>query len=438
MIAADPCQTSSGGALPPVRRAHALRPRSLASLLIIVLGCISLARVPVTVLAAPTPSGCPNRASSVAVPPEYANAPRRRNPRSRRVQKRDTSVEGYSALVTFGASYTDNAHARAAKYLASIRTFAPYSNGRYSNGPVEVEYMVDPTVSPAMPVAAGVTKVKLIDCECGTSSPRGCLEADKYLKIITLEYHTDAFGGSVILNGLAGTEGTASAPGIVTQMSMYLNDLKTKTANVGSGRVLHYFNSGINPVEQIWYRSIRNGLSTSATQAARIAVTLSVNTYIAGIVKLVNDPTLASDVVTADYMVVGIPHLDTVPSFRFLVPSRFSNLDRQQALAQLSVLSQMYNFALQALVVQLRAAAGPTSRVWYYDLTALWQEMYKSPGSYGITVSPVTTPCYSKGKLCANPKSFLYFDTLHPVTSVHRMMAQNMNAELSNPQAVIA
>ncbi|KDE04825.1 hypothetical protein MVLG_04789 [Microbotryum lychnidis-dioicae p1A1 Lamole] len=306
-------------------------------------------------------------------------------------------MEGYSALVAFGASFTDNAHARAAKYLASIRNFAPYINGRYSNGPVEVEYMVDPTVSPAMPVAAGVTKVKLIDY---------------------------AIGGSVILNGLAGTEGTASAPGIVTQMSMYLSDLKTKTGNVGSGRVLHYFNSD-------W--SIG-----SATQAARISLTLSVNTYITGIVKLINDPTLVSEVVTADYMVVGIPPLDTVPSFRFLVPSRFSNSDRQQALAQLSVLSQMYNFALQTLVVQLRAAAGPTSRVWYYDLTALWQEMYKSPGSYGITVSPVTTPCYSKGKLCANPKSFLYFDTLHPVTSVHRMMAQNMNAELSNPQAVVA
>ncbi|SGY77073.1 BQ5605_C005g03550 [Microbotryum silenes-dioicae] len=432
MIAVDPCQTSLGGALPPLRRAHALRPRSLASLLIIVLGCISLARVPVTVLAAPTPSGSPNTASSAAVPPEY------RNPRSRRVQKRDTSMEGYSALVAFGASFTDNAHARAAKYLASIRNFAPYINGRYSNGPVEVEYMVDPTVSPAMPVAAGVTKVKLIDCECAISSPRGCLEADKYLKIIPLESHKDAFGGSVILNGLAGTEGTASAPGIVTQMSMYLSDLKTKTGNVGSGRVLHYFNSGINPVEQIWYRSIRNGLSTSATQAARISLTLSVNTYITGIVKLINDPTLVSEVVTADYMVVGIPPLDTVPSFRFLVPSRFSNSDRQQALAQLSVLSQMYNFALQTLVVQLRAAAGPISRVWYYDLTALWQEMYKSPGSYGITVSPVTTPCYSKGKLCANPKSFLYFDTLHPVTSVHRMMAQNMNVELSNPQAVVA
>ncbi|SCV69446.1 BQ2448_2466 [Microbotryum intermedium] len=366
--------------------------------------------MPVPALAASTAHVLPKKESSAAAS-ECAGAPLGRKYRSPGVEKRAASMGGYSALVAFGASYTDNAHARAAKYTASIRTFAPYSNGRYSNGPVEVEYMVDPTVSPVMPVAAGMTNVRLIDY---------------------------AFGGSVILNGLAGTEGTASAPGIVTQMSMYLSDLETKKAQVGSGRVLHYFNSGINPVEQIWYRSIRNGLSASATQAAKVAVTLSVNIYIASIVKLINDPTLASNVAASDYMVVGIPPLDTIPAFRFLVPSSFSSSDRQNALAQLSMLSQMYNFALETLVVQLRPAVGPTSRVWYYDLAALWQDMYQSPASYRITVSPVTTPCYSRGKLCTNPKNYLYFDTLHPVTSVHRVMAQNMNADLNNPMAVVA
>lgn len=46
--------------------------------------------------------------------------------------------------------------------------------------------------------------------------------------------------------------------------------------------------------------------------------------------------------------------------------------------------------------------------------------MTKSPGSYGIKAG--TTPCYnsSTGGVCKNPSQFLYFDTLHPVTTIHK------------------
>lgn len=46
--------------------------------------------------------------------------------------------------------------------------------------------------------------------------------------------------------------------------------------------------------------------------------------------------------------------------------------------------------------------------------------MTNSPNLYGITAG--TKPCYSSsnGKVCKNPNQFLYFDTLHPVTTVHQ------------------
>lgn len=57
----------------------------------------------------------------------------------------------YSSLVAIGASYTDNAHPRAAEYASSLRQYYPYDRygGRYSNGIVAVEYMVRDQTSSA-------------------------------------------------------------------------------------------------------------------------------------------------------------------------------------------------------------------------------------------------------------------------------------------------
>jgi phospholipase/lecithinase/hemolysin len=55
--------------------------------------------------------------------------------------------------------------------------------------------------------------------------------------------------------------------------------------------------------------------------------------------------------------------------------------------------------------------------------------MHQNPQTYGITVSPVTKTCYNSttGSLCTNPSAYLYFDTLHPVTSVHAIIAKKVN-----------
>jgi len=60
-----------------------------------------------------------------------------------------------------------------------------------------------------------------------------------------LDLDTDAYGGSVVKNGLSGTG--ANSPAAVDQISSYLSDLRSGAFNPGSGRVLHYFNSGTSP-----------------------------------------------------------------------------------------------------------------------------------------------------------------------------------------------
>lgn len=94
------------------------------------------------------------------------------------------STVTYSSLVAFGASYTDNAHPRNAEYASSLRNYWPYSKygGRYQNGPVAVEQMVSSNISPKL--KQSTQGIKLFD---------------------------QAYGGSVIQNGLAGTWSSSPA-----------------------------------------------------------------------------------------------------------------------------------------------------------------------------------------------------------------------------------
>jgi hypothetical protein len=104
--------------------------------------------------------------------------------------KAASSAAYYSALVAVGASYTgsslfpfffvlvaltgfsafllplraDNAHPRSSEYAGSLRDYYPYNKygGRYSNGDVAVQYMVEAGLKPALKQQSG--GVTLLDC----------------------------------------------------------------------------------------------------------------------------------------------------------------------------------------------------------------------------------------------------------------------------------
>ncbi|BGP12967.1 hypothetical protein JCM10213_006606 [Rhodosporidiobolus nylandii] len=304
----------------------------------------------------------------------------------------------YSALVAFGASYTDNAHSRSSANADSLRDYYPYDkyDGRYGNGPVAVEYMVQSDISPALNAESG--SVKLIDY---------------------------AYGGSVIQNGLSGT--SASWPAAKDQIATYLTDLDGGSAAVGDGRVLHYFNSGINPVSQIWNNALGQEMSSSAVAKAKAALTANTDSLGASIRSIIDDSNVASK---SDYLLAGIPQMDLVPTFGYQIPSSWSASQRSQALAFLKTLSDQFNGEVEALAAALKKEVPNSSKVFFFDMAALWTSMHTSPKTYGITASPTTKTCYdsSTGSVCSSPQNYLYFDTLHPVTSVHELMAQKMNA----------
>ncbi|GAA5964667.1 hypothetical protein JCM3765_004345 [Sporobolomyces pararoseus] len=306
----------------------------------------------------------------------------------------------YSAVVAVGASYTDNGHSRSSQYSSSLRDYYPYNKygGKYTNGKVAVEWMVDSSVSPSLPR--------------GGSLP-------------TLQDY--AYGGSVVQNGLGGTG--ANSPAAVDQISTYLSDLKSGSFSPGKGRVLHYFNSGINPVSQIWNNAMSSGFSSSAKANAVAALSANIQAYSASIQSIASDKKAQAKLAGSDYVVVGIPPLEIVPTFAHQVSSSVSKSD---ALAFLKQLSDQYNAGLQKITSSLKRSASG-SRVYYYDLAKLWYSMNSSPSSHGIAASPITKTCYdsTSGGICSNPNNYLYWDSLHPTTQVMKAMAQGINAMIS-------
>ncbi|GAA5926076.1 uncharacterized protein JCM15063_005200 [Sporobolomyces koalae] len=332
-------------------------------------------------------------------PSTFAKVPRRKRTLEERATKGNPKgASFYSAVVAVGASYTDNGHPRSSQYSGSLRQYYPYNKygGKYTNGKVAVEYMVDSSVSPS-------------------------LKSNRGNNLVLQDY---AYGGSVVQNGLGGTG--ANSPAAVDQISTYLSDLGSGSFSPGNGRVLHYFNSGINPVSQIWNNAMSNGFSSSAKANAVSAVAANIQAYTNSIQSIANSKSVKTKIAAADFVVVGIPPLEIVPTFAHQVSSSVSKSD---ALAFLKQLSDQYNAGLRKFSSTFNTQYR-NNRVYYYDLASLWYSMNSSPRSYGLSASPITQACYnsSTGGICSKPDTYLYWDTLHPTTAVMKIMAQKINA----------
>ncbi|KAM0754396.1 hypothetical protein T439DRAFT_376882 [Meredithblackwellia eburnea MCA 4105] len=310
-----------------------------------------------------------------------------------------TSTSGakfYTSLVAFGASYTENAHARDQKYKSSLRDYAPFNKygGRYTNGMVAVEYLVQKDLDPPLP--SGSNPINLLDY---------------------------AYGGALVDNSIGGSESSPSAT--KDQVVQFLFDLKSNTTMLGQGRTLIYFNIGINSIADIWTSAISSKLTSEATTKASDDVTSNLNSLASQLMAICSDPNLGRSASNGvDLLIVGIPPLGTIPTYTLQVDND------QRSIAALKTLSDQYNAGVKKMTTNLKSGAHCGSEAMFYDLSALWKDMYADSSDYGIQEKPVTTPCYNSktGEVCNNPQDYLYFDTLHPVTSVHQIMAQKFSS----------
>ena len=247
----------------------------------------------------------------------------------------------YNGVVVYGDSLSDNGNL----YNFIHYPPPPYWHGRFSNGPVAVEYLATYYSAPLSDFAWG-----------GATSGVGD-EGD--------------FGTQTRL-GLLGL------PGMLTQYVYNLNKITPSLA----ANALFVLWGGANDFDT-------NGLTTATADRA-----------VADLVALINALKLKG---VQHILVLNMPDLGVTPSYRNSGKS-----------AQGTQLSSYFNTKL--------AAALQGTGVKSFDTFALLDDIVANPSKYGF--SNVTDPCYNGlFKVCSNPNAYLFWDTIHPTTYAHYLLA---------------
>jgi phospholipase/lecithinase/hemolysin len=88
--------------------------------------------------------------------------------------------------------------------------------------------------------------------------------------------------------------------------------------------------------------------------------------------------------------------------------------------------SDGFNLALQS------ALAALSFPVLTFDTTALMRSIVANPSDYGFT--NVTAPCFNGLTVCANPNSYLFYDSFHPTTAADTIIARGFLAAAGVPE----
>jgi phospholipase/lecithinase/hemolysin len=112
-----------------------------------------------------------------------------------------------------------------------------------------------------------------------------------------------------------------------------------------------------------------------------------------------------------DVIVFGLPNLGRLPA---VLGTPLEDAARDLSLG--------FNATLQAVL------AGSAANVTYFDSFGLFEEIAMNAGDYGISVTDI--PCYIEGVFfCGtDAPSYLYFDGLHPTSTVHAAWASAVRA----------
>ncbi|KAG0151062.1 hypothetical protein CROQUDRAFT_599470 [Cronartium quercuum f. sp. fusiforme G11] len=303
----------------------------------------------------------------------------------------------HSSVVVFGASWADNAHPRPQKYAWTLKR-PPYYGGRYSNGIIWAEYLTD-----------------------------GLL-AEK--KIPQFNY---AYGGAVANNDLTYT----NEPDTKMQSNQYISEVKNGTLNRGSGPVLHVWWIGINQMTQIWTDAIKKDPTMKQTETlenANFRVDQQITKLESQLARVRSEYDVNN--IPCNYLLLPIPPLETVLRFQFQAVKLARN-DAQLAKAYLNFvaeLSHRYNEGILRLVSQLDLHLVTTGWVRTFDFESLWRSVIATPSEYGLEI--VHEPCLQLVNglqhVCSFPDKYLFWDTVHPTTAMHKIMAQKFLAIINS------
>lgn len=299
----------------------------------------------------------------------------------------------YSALVVFGDSFSDNGHTRPAEYQKFLSS-PPSFDGRLSDGLVWDEFLAQN------------------------------LSVD--FNITFLNY---AYNGAHIKNNLS-IFPYPLPPDTSTQIQLYLDDLQqyvkqTVSPNEFDARILHTMWIGINPLITAWNKTIHAKKPTNGHTLLGPDLTQKLDENIRELRlqlnQMLNDHNLLK--FETDYMLMTIPPLTNTLLVRDTaslaaggdptLTQKYSNL--------FSDMTDYFNFKLiqriEKIKLNLSNSAGK-SRIFVFNTGELWREVESKPWLFGFDSSG---SCFSDPKKppCGSPSRYMYWDTLHPSSTLH-------------------
>ncbi|KAI8458764.1 hypothetical protein BY996DRAFT_8557085, partial [Phakopsora pachyrhizi] len=310
--------------------------------------------------------------------------------------------KNYTAVVVFGASYSDDAHPRKSIYRNSLRP-KPYYEGRASNGPVFGEYL-----------------------------------SHGYLTNYTISQLNYAYGGAIIENSLRST----SVPDLKSQVESHIKDIDTSPAIWSSQntRVLHCVCIGINDFLSIWSDMVskpgfRSGNSTriqAEFEGAKAIIENKLERFTSEMQRLMKNKNSSS--IAADYLVMLLPPLDLVPNLRYQAREKAPKNTTMAALYldYVGRLSLEFNkgFRIQTTkLASLKSSKDYGSKIGFvkiFDTEALFRKAHNNPSQFDFL--NVNEACWnsSSNLICQNPDHWAFWDTLHPTTAFHKIIAREL------------
>jgi phospholipase/lecithinase/hemolysin len=118
-------------------------------------------------------------------------------------------------------------------------------------------------------------------------------------------------------------------------------------------------------------------------------------------------------------IVTEIAILNSLGAQRFLVPNMVN-------LGATPLGSQMPGASLLSMAFDAALSAALPSYVTQFDTFGLLNDVVANKENYGFT--NVTDPCFDGTTVCSDPSKYLFWDSLHPTTAAHQLLA----AEFAN------
>jgi outer membrane lipase/esterase len=279
------------------------------------------------------------------------------------------SAQSYDRLVVFGDSLSDNGNLYAATGN-TVPTSPPYFNGRYSNGPVFTE---------------------LLGFTVGRSTAGAPVTG-------SINY---AYGG-------ARTDSSAFPPGMRNQLLAYTGSGGTFDSNDlvsvlgGANNIFQR----INEYNALGAADPLRANPTGFVQTTALAAATDINF-------IVNNIAGAG---AGTILVGNLPNLAITPQF---------NQGPAAAAAPLAdFATTTFNTALRSNLMAT-AAARPGSNIILMDLYKIGSVLAADPARFGLTNA--RDVCFNGVTVCANPDSYMYWDTVHPTAAGHRLLAALAN-----------